>query len=224
MPSNPSVPSTLREPAEQADVPALRSYRADDVPSDVFPVLVKAASDGGKGMRIVRDPEASADALGATEISGLTTNPPFLRALLGSAEFADAAIDTSWPSTHPDLPFHRRLGPDGRTLFDARDGWRLGGPALPARASAERRAAADAASAEADGSVRAPMPGTVLAVKARPGQTVAAGEALGVLEAIRMEHTLTAPCDGGPAEAGASVGGQVPPGHLLFHVEREATR
>ena len=158
-------------------------------------------------------------ALADTEISGLTTNLPFLRTLLASAEFADAAIDTSWLDTHPDLPFHPRLEPDGPTPFDAQDGWRLGGPALPARAMAERSGLPGAASAEADGSVRAPMPGTVLAVKAQAGQTVVAGEALGVLEAMKMEHTLTAPHDGLVTEVGAAVGDQVPLGHLLFEVE-----
>jgi acetyl-CoA/propionyl-CoA carboxylase, biotin carboxylase, biotin carboxyl carrier protein len=161
-------------------------------------------------------------ALEDTEISGLTTNLPFLRTLLASAEFADAGIDTSWLDTHPDLPFHPRLEPDGPTPFDARDGWRLAGPALPARASAERVGVRDAASAEADGSVRAPMPGTVLAVKAQAGQSVVAGEPLGVLEAMKMEHTLTAPCDGVLTEVGASVGDQVPLGHLLFQVQAEA--
>ncbi len=158
-------------------------------------------------------------ALDDTEISGLTTNLPFLRTLLGSAEFADAAIDTSWLDTHPDLPFHPRLEPDGPTPFDVRDGWRLGGPALPARAAAERREYGPGASAEAGGSDRAPMPGTVLAIKADPGQAVTAGEPLGVLEAMKMEHTLTAPCDGVVTEVGADVGDQVPLGHLLFHVE-----
>jgi acetyl/propionyl-CoA carboxylase alpha subunit len=158
-------------------------------------------------------------ALGDTEISDLVTNLGFLRTVLGSVEFADAAIDTSWLDTHPDLPFHPRLEPDGPTPFDAGDGWRLGGPAVPARAHAERIAADDGASAEADGSVRAPMPGTVLAVKVQEGQTVTAGEPLGVLEAMKMEHTLTAPTDGTVTSVGASVGDQVPLGYTMFHVE-----
>jgi acetyl/propionyl-CoA carboxylase alpha subunit len=158
-------------------------------------------------------------ALDETEISGLVTNLGFLRTVLGSAEFADAAIDTSWLDTHPDLPFHPRLEPDGATPFDVRDGWRLGGPALPARAHAERVGPGDEASGAGDGSVRAPMPGTVLAVKAYEGQAVVAGEPLGVLEAMKMEHTLTAPCDGTVASVGAAVGDQVPLGHVLFHVE-----
>jgi biotin carboxyl carrier protein len=56
-------------------------------------------------------------------------------------------------------------------------------------------------------------------VKASVGQQVAAGEPLGVLEAMKMEHTLTAPCDGRVTEVGAAVGEQVPLGHPLFHVE-----
>jgi biotin carboxyl carrier protein len=63
------------------------------------------------------------------------------------------------------------------------------------------------------------MPGTVLAVKAVEGQRVALGEPLGVLEAMKMEHTLTAPCDGVVTAVGAVVGAQVPLGHPLFTVE-----
>ncbi|MBR7837763.1 ATP-grasp domain-containing protein [Actinospica durhamensis] len=158
-------------------------------------------------------------ALAETEISGLITNLPFLRTLLGSAEFADAALDTSWLDTHPDLPFHPRLRPDGPSPFDARDGWRLGAPPAPARAETGLPGGPGDAEAEADGTVRAPMPGTVLAVKASVGQRVTAGEPLGVLEAMKMEHTLTAPCDGLVTEVGAAVGEQVPLGHRLFHVE-----
>jgi biotin carboxyl carrier protein len=67
------------------------------------------------------------------------------------------------------------------------------------------------------------MPGTVLAVKAAEGQRVTLGEPLGVLEAMKMEHTLTAPCDGMLTAVGAAVGDQVPLGHPLFTVQADQT-
>ncbi|MBO4271381.1 acetyl/propionyl/methylcrotonyl-CoA carboxylase subunit alpha [Microbispora triticiradicis] len=51
-----------------------------------------------------------------------------------------------------------------------------------------------------DGVVRSPMPGTVLLVKAARGDRVTAGQPLVVVEAMKMEHTLTAPDDGVLAE------------------------
>ena len=212
------VAGTVRWPREAGERlrvdAALRS--GGEVTAYYDPMVAKLTAHG-------RDRESARrgllKALGDTEISDLVTNLGFLRTVLGSAEFADAAIDTSWLDTHPDLPFHPRLEPDGPTPFDTGDGWRLGGPAVPARAHAERIAASGGASAEADGSVRAPMPGTVLAVKVHEGQTVTAGEPLGVLEAMKMEHTLTAPTDGTVTSVNAAVGDQVPLGHTLFHVE-----
>ncbi|MBQ6934930.1 MAG: biotin/lipoyl-binding protein [Clostridia bacterium] len=44
--------------------------------------------------------------------------------------------------------------------------------------------------------VKAPMPGSILAVKASVGQSVKAGDVLVVLEAMKMENDITAPCDG----------------------------
>ncbi len=44
--------------------------------------------------------------------------------------------------------------------------------------------------ADAGGSLRAPMPGVVLAVLVTPGQRVAPGDALLKLEAMKMEHTI----------------------------------
>jgi 3-methylcrotonyl-CoA carboxylase alpha subunit len=48
----------------------------------------------------------------------------------------------------------------------------------------------------ADGAIIAPMPGKVIAVDVSEGQTVTAGQRLLVLEAMKMEHALTAPFDG----------------------------
>ncbi len=44
--------------------------------------------------------------------------------------------------------------------------------------------------------VKAPMPGSILAVKASVGQAVKAGDVLVVLEAMKMENDIVASCDG----------------------------
>ncbi|OMH24179.1 hypothetical protein BKD30_09865 [Tersicoccus phoenicis] len=61
---------------------------------------------------------------------------------------------------------------------------------------AAARARAVRAATGADPDVRTPMPGTVVAVPATAGATVTAGAPLVVVEAMKMEHTLTAPADG----------------------------
>ncbi|MBS2963618.1 ATP-grasp domain-containing protein [Actinocrinis puniceicyclus] len=197
---------------------ALRSF--DEVSAWYDPMIGKVTGYG-------RDRECAREtvlaALTRTRIDGLTTNLGFLSALLGSAQFAEAAIDTAWLDRNPDLPLHPRLGADGPTPFDLLDGWRLAGPPRPAQARVERsRASSSSAAAVLDGVVRAPMPGTVIALKAGPGQRVSAGEALGALEAMKMEHTLTAPHDGVVTRVGACVGDQVPIGAELFVVESPA--
>jgi 3-methylcrotonyl-CoA carboxylase alpha subunit len=65
----------------------------------------------------------------------------------------------------------------------------------------------------------APMPGQVRAVSATAGQQVTEGEALVVLEAMKMEHTLRAPRDGVVAEVLQSVGAQVTLGATLVLLE-----
>ncbi|NED63919.1 acetyl/propionyl-CoA carboxylase subunit alpha, partial [Streptomyces sp. SID10244] len=51
----------------------------------------------------------------------------------------------------------------------------------------------DEAADEHAGEILSPMPGTVVAVRAEAGETVAAGNPIVVVEAMKMEHTLTAP-------------------------------
>jgi acetyl-CoA/propionyl-CoA carboxylase, biotin carboxylase, biotin carboxyl carrier protein len=71
-----------------------------------------------------------------------------------------------------------------------------------------------------DGSVAAPMPGTLLAVSTEVGAVVTAGETLGVMEAMKMELALKAPYDGVVREVNAAPGEQVSLGHTLFVVAR----
>jgi 3-methylcrotonyl-CoA carboxylase alpha subunit len=70
-----------------------------------------------------------------------------------------------------------------------------------------------------DGSILSPMPGRIIAVEVTQGQTVTKGQKLLTLEAMKMEHSLTAPFDGVVAELNAQVGAQVQVEALLVRIE-----
>jgi len=70
-------------------------------------------------------------------------------------------------------------------------------------------------SALAAGSLVAPMPGTVLRLGVAVGERVRAGQPVLWLEAMKMEHQITAPADGVLAELPVGVGQQVEVGTLL---------
>jgi 3-methylcrotonyl-CoA carboxylase alpha subunit len=92
---------------------------------------------------------------------------------------------------------------DGGTIWLGRggDAW-----ALTEEAAAPARGGP---AGGADGTVRSPMPGTVLAVHVAPGEQVSAGQAVAVVEAMKMEHTVTAPLAGTVTELTARAGQQV---------------
>ncbi len=56
------------------------------------------------------------------------------------------------------------------------------------------------------------MPGKVIAVMVQPGSTVTRGTPLLVMEAMKMEHTISAPADGVVSEVLYGVGEQVAEG------------
>jgi geranyl-CoA carboxylase alpha subunit len=68
---------------------------------------------------------------------------------------------------------------------------------------------------EGDGRLIAPMAGRIVAVRAGPGDAVAKGQILVILEAMKMEHEIKAPADGVVEEIGVAEGDQVDPRQLL---------
>ena len=75
------------------------------------------------------------------------------------------------------------------------------------------------AAALGDGTILSPMPGKIIAVEVTKGEVVVAGQKLLTLEAMKMEHTLTAPFDGVVTELNAAAGQQVQVEALLARIE-----
>ncbi len=103
----------------------------------------------------------------------------------------------------------------GGTLWLGRDGqaW-----AIREQAPLEQQLAADPTGG---GPVRSPMPGTVTVVEVAEGQSVVAGDRLVVVEAMKMEHVLTAAVDGVVRGLRAVAGATVPRDAVLLTVEPE---
>ncbi len=72
---------------------------------------------------------------------------------------------------------------------------------------------------DAEASLRSPMPGTVISIEVEPGKRVRAGAPLLVLEAMKMEHAIKAPCKGVVKRFPFAVGDQVPEGAELVEFE-----
>ncbi len=239
--------------------------------------------------------QALVTALDHTAVLGLTTNAGFLRALVDSDEFRDAAIDTAWLDT-AELEEPEATVPRAATAWVAAthhagghahpfrsDGFRLGAAPAATLVELDRDVRVDLAAgtvdgvaftrlggsghlldaalagervsvvvqvepghpgvyeasyrgqrhvftppdrlagtvAVGDGAITSPMPGTVLDVRVAVGDRVAAGDVLGVMEAMKMEHALKAPFDGTVIEVDGVAGGQVALGAVLFVVEED---
>jgi acetyl-CoA/propionyl-CoA carboxylase biotin carboxyl carrier protein len=77
----------------------------------------------------------------------------------------------------------------------------------------------EGASAETDGALEAPMPGSVLSVRVTAGDLVQEGDVLVVVESMKMELTLTAPHDATVHEVRVSAGDQVTQGQSLVALD-----
>ena len=91
--------------------------------------------------------------------------------------------------------------------------------AAPAAAPAPAAPAAPAASVQAGTTpVNAPMPGTILDVKVTVGQAVKEGDLVVVLEAMKMENEIYAPCAGTVAQILTNKGASVDTGAPLVTI------
>jgi 3-methylcrotonyl-CoA carboxylase alpha subunit len=78
------------------------------------------------------------------------------------------------------------------------------------------------AASAASGGLTTPLPGVVVSVPVAVGQSVAAGEVVMVIEAMKMEHTITAPYAGTVETVHFARGDRVPEGSELLALKRAA--
>ncbi|NWF28691.1 carbamoyl-phosphate synthase large subunit [Streptomyces sp. PKU-EA00015] len=133
------------------------------------PLLAKVIARVPEGSGFAAACERARRALGEFGVEGVRTGIPLLNAVLRDPEFVAGGTDTG---------FVEQL--TGRLAGGQVEGWSDGPSAAP-----------DAVTG-ADGTVAAPMSGTVVSVDATAGQPVGAGRQLLVVEAMKMEHVVRA--------------------------------
>jgi propionyl-CoA carboxylase alpha chain len=103
-------------------------------------------------------------------------------------------------------PFTAQVERNGLWLRVAHNGMRVDTLVLPPRAADLLRVMPFKAPADMSKFLLSPMPGLLVNIAVKPGQTVQAGERLAVIEAMKMENILTASRDGIVSELLASAG------------------
>jgi acetyl-CoA/propionyl-CoA carboxylase biotin carboxyl carrier protein len=186
-------------------------------------------------------------ALRELEIVGIATTVPAHEALLAHPDFADGAHSTKWveedfdqsafaaavtdaPAPVPDAtgdvePLHERSIPvevDGKR-FSVRlwlpDAPASAAPRGGARSGPRPRPAANSGGGAADGTITAPMQGTIVKLLVAEGDMVEAGQAVLVLEAMKMENHINAGQAGTVREVRVGPGDTVGPGDVLLVIE-----
>jgi acetyl/propionyl-CoA carboxylase alpha subunit len=157
-----------------------------------------------------------AAALRETEVSGVTTNLPFLRWLVAHPLVRAGRTTTAFLTENPPL-----TEPPPRAPDPAWSGaWRLNLPAPPPRPVPDIDEAAHIYGPAAEqAAVTAPMPGTVIKVLVAAGDRVSARQALVVLEAMKMETPLVSPYDATVRAVHVAEGDRVAGGTLLVELD-----
>ncbi|MEN9806518.1 MAG: hypothetical protein RL756_1038 [Pseudomonadota bacterium] len=167
-------------------------------------------------------------ALSEFSIEGVATNIPFLRALLNAPSVLQNEVYTRYVESDTEALVAASSAYDTATNTSAgRAGATVDNSdplAVLKLAQAAPRATKREESALADGlvGVPAPMQGTIVSIDVAAGDTVRAGQALLVMDAMKMEHVISAPVGGTVRQLEVAAGDILFEGHRLLVIEADA--
>jgi acetyl-CoA/propionyl-CoA carboxylase biotin carboxyl carrier protein len=188
--------------------------------------------------------QRAARALAEFDIRGLPTVLPFHRAVISDPAFAcprggPLRVHTRWIETDfsAEMPRHDLSAPvpaspgaDRRRVIVEVGGKRLEVTLPPSGAATDangakpsritrRTAAADTREKAGQSALVSPMQGTIVKIAVSNGQQVSAGDAVAILEAMKMEQPVTAHKSGTITGMSAQVGQTVSAGATICHIE-----
>lgn len=176
-------------------------------PPQFDPLLAKLICSSSSHASYVSAVDRTLLALSEFHIAGLPTNLPQLRAILSHPAVRDGDARTSLLTEEPDLmgasaPTTSRISDGGALSLLEQQATHLG---VATAAGASRRTASltvagslvpELAAADGQAGVESPMAGSLVELRVKEGTTVAAGDTLMIISAMKMETAITAPCFG----------------------------
>jgi acetyl-CoA carboxylase carboxyltransferase component/acetyl/propionyl-CoA carboxylase alpha subunit len=187
-------------PGVRVDSYAYVGYRTSPAYDSLLAKVIVHAPDGNHGAA-VRKLRRS---LARCRIAGVDTNLAFLRAILARPEVEAGEVTT------------RFIDDNAAELVEASAAF-LSVAAVDAAPEDDR--AATAAEAHPGEPLAAPLQGTVVSVGPTVGDLVPAGRTVAVLEAMKMEHLVTAPFGGRVTHVAAAPGAMLFEGEALLWLE-----
>ncbi|AIY03097.1 acyl-CoA carboxylase subunit alpha [Arthrobacter sp. PAMC 25486] len=181
------------------------------------------------------------DGLDRLQIEGLSTTVPAAKIIVSHPDFQELRFSTLWLEETVDFteaePVDRANVEVGGRFFiiptfsdyGSAGGYGAAAPTLAADSSSNDSATAVGRTRKArakrevisDGTVKAPMQGTIVKINVEPGQKIAKGDVMFVLEAMKMENPIAAPMTGVVGEIAAGLGESLAAGTLLTTVTAE---
>jgi acetyl-CoA/propionyl-CoA carboxylase biotin carboxyl carrier protein len=215
--------------------------QGDEIGGNFDSLLAKLIVTGHDRQQAI---ERSRRALAEFEVEGIATALTFHRKVVSDPAFAPAdptapfTVHTRWIETEfdNDIPAHSGAAvdlaePEARSSVVVEVGGKRvevslpegislgGGGGSAAKRAAPKRASKKAAGGATGDSLAAPMQGTIVKIAVEEGQTVATGDLVVVLEAMKMEQPLSAHKAGVITALTAEVGATVPTGTVLCEIK-----